>query len=312
MSFKLGLVGLCTSHPYTWVPIIRQMVKDDKVDLEIVAAWDSGETREAGFAQEFCKEFDIPVAVQSLDEMVDRVDGVIVHTTNWDRHLEQARPFVEAGKAVIIDKPIVGNMSDAAVFLDWLKQGKRITGGSSLRFTPQIKDFLEKPEEERGAIHCAYACIGMDDFNYGIHGYAIISALMGPGVKSVQYIGSSAQKHIKISWGNGNIALLTVGTSQWLPFNLTVVTSKNVEHIVAQGFYESFLEGILPYITGETDVPPLSVDEILEPELTAMAAKISWQNNVREIFLSDLPSDYPGYDGVQFAREYRRARMETA
>lgn len=313
MSFKLGLVGLCTSHPSAWLPIIRQMVKDNKIDVEVMAAWDSGETREAGFAQTFCKEFDIPVAVKNLEEMVDKVDGVIVHTTNWDRHLEHARPFVKAGKAVVIDKPIVGNMKDAAVFLDWVKQGKRITGGSSMRFAPQVRDFLAIPEEERGKIHCAYACIGVDDFNYGIHGYAIISALMGPGVQSVRHIGASAQKHVKITWSNGNVALLTVGKSAWLPSTLTVVTDRKVEHVVATGgFYHSFLEGVLPYITGKTDTPPLTMEEILEPELTAMAAKMSWQNNGQEIFLTDLPSDYPGYDGTQFALEYRRARMGQA
>ena len=312
MSFKLGLVGLCTSHPEAWLPIIRQMVADGKVDIEVVAAWDSGETRLEGFTKEFCEKFDIPVAVENLEDMIDQVDGVIVHTTNWDCHLEQARPFIEAGKAVVLDKPVVGNMKDAAVFLDWVRQGKRITGGSSLRFAPQVLDFLAQPEEERGKVHCSYACIGLDEYNYGIHGYAIISAIMGPGVQSVQYIGSSAQKHLKIKWANGNIALLTVGKSAWLPFNLTVVTDKNVTQIVAEGFYESFLENVLPYVTGQTDTPPLSIDEILDPERTAMAAKMSWQNDGQEIFISDLPSDFEGYDGTQFAQEYRRARMETA
>jgi GFO/IDH/MocA oxidoreductase family protein len=309
MSFKLGLVGLCTSHPESWVPIIRKMTKTGTVDVEIVCAWDSAETRPKGFTAEFCEKFDIPTVIENLEDMVDMVDGVIVHTTNWDKHIEQARLFVEADKAVILDKPIVGNMSDAAIFLDWIKQGKRITGGSSLRFTSQTKDFLAKPEDERGKVHAAYACIGVDDYNYGIHGYAIISSLMGAGAQSIQYIGSSAQKHIKITWRNGNIALLTVGKSEWLPFNLTVVTSKNVEYIVAEGFYESFLEEVLPYFTGMTDTPPLNIDEILEPELMAMAAKMSWQNKGQEIFLSDIAADYEGYDGTQFALEYRRARL---
>jgi len=309
MSFKLGLVGLCTSHPESWVPIIREMTKTGIVDVEIVCAWDSGETRAKGFTAEFCKKFNISTIIENLEDMVDMVDGVIVHTTNWDKHIEQARLFVEADKAVILDKPIVGNMPDAAIFLDWIKQGKRITGGSSLRFASQIKDFLAKPEDERGKVHVAYACIGVDDYNYGIHGYAIISSLMGAGAQSVQYIGSSAQKHIKITWRNGNIALLTVGKSEWLPFNLTVVTSKNVEYIVAEGFYESFLEEVLPYFTGMTDTPPLNIDEILEPELMAMAAKMSWQNKGQEIFLSDIAADYKGYDGTQFTLEYRRSRL---
>ena len=56
MAFKLGLVGLCTSHPDSWIPQIRDMVAKSTVDVEIVAAWDSGETRPIGFASEYCKK----------------------------------------------------------------------------------------------------------------------------------------------------------------------------------------------------------------------------------------------------------------
>ena len=109
MAFRLGLVGLCTSHPESWVPIIRELAAEKLVDMEVVAAWDSGETRPAGFAEGFCKQFSIPYAVERLEEMLPLVDGVIVHTTNWDRHMEQAEPFVKAGKSVFIDKPVAGN-----------------------------------------------------------------------------------------------------------------------------------------------------------------------------------------------------------
>jgi hypothetical protein len=40
-----------------------------------------------------------------------------------------------------------------------------------------------------------------------------------------------------------------------------------------------------------------------------MAARVSWLNNGQKVFLTDLRSDDPGYDGTQFALEYRRARM---
>jgi predicted dehydrogenase len=145
------------------------------VDVEIVAAWDSGETRPAGFATEFCKKFNIPHAVEKYADMLGTVDGIILHTTNWDRHIEQARPFVEIGKSVLIDKPIVGNMKDANIFLDWMKQGRRVTGGSSLRFNKKVGEFLDVPVAERGTVNTAYAAIGVDEFNYGIHAYAIVS-----------------------------------------------------------------------------------------------------------------------------------------
>ena len=47
----------------------------------------------------------------------------------------------------------------------------------------------------------------------------------------------------------------------------------------------------------------------LEPELAAMAARISWMEGGRKVFLTDLRRDDSGYDGTQFAAEYRRARI---
>ncbi len=311
MTFRIGLVGLCTSHPECWVPIIRDLTRQGKYDIEIAAAWDSGETRPSGFAAEFCRKFEIPRTVAAMEEMIPLVDGVIVHTTNWDRHLEQARPFVDAGKAVMIDKPVVGNLRDAAVLLDWVKQGKRVTGGSCLRFNREVSEFLATPEEERGRVQTAYSAIGVDDFNYGIHAYALLSCLMGPGIRSVQYLGSSNQKQLMLQWSDGRIALLTVGKTAWLPFNLTVVTTKKVIQIAVDNtrIYQSLLEAQLPYLTGQTDRRPLEMEEFLEPELAALAARQSWLNGGQKVFLTDLRHDDPGYDGTAFAREYRRSRL---
>jgi hypothetical protein len=309
MSFKLGLVGLCTSHPESWVPIIRKMTKAGTVDVEIVCAWDSGETRPEGFAEDFCKEHNIPNAIENLEDMIDMVDGVIVHTTNWDKHIEQAKPFIDADKAVLLDKPIAGNLKEINIILDWMKQGKRITGGSSLRFSKEPAELLAKPEEERGVVHTAYAAIGVDDYNYGIHGYAALCGLMGGDILSVKFLSANQQKNIQIKWTSGNIALMTFGKSKWLPFNLTAVTTENVFQMELTMFYELFLENVLPYITGKTDETPLSIEEIAAPELAALAARQSWLNNGQEVFITDLREDDPGYDGTQFALEYRRARI---
>jgi len=293
------------------VPIIRQMSEEGIVDVEIVAAWDSGETRPEGFAAEFCREHGIPVPARQLTDLVDLVDGVIVHTANWDRHMEQALPFVEAGKGVLIDKPIAGNLKDANLFLDWMKEGKRITGGSSLRFCKEVADFLALPVDERGSVHTAYAAIGVDDMNYGIHAYSILSGLMGPGIQSVRYLGSSRQKQLMLRWEDGRVALLTVGKSAWLPFNITAVTDKNVYQLAVDNtrIYRSLLEAELPYLTGKCDDRPLAVGEILEPELAAIAARRSWLDGGQTVHLTDLRLDDPGYDGTQFATEYRRERM---
>ena len=310
MSFRIGLVGLCTSHPDGWIPIIRANAAAHVFDAEITAAWDSGETRPAGYARDYSAKMNIPHAVENLSDMLPLVDGVIVHTTNWDRHMEQAKMFVEAGKSVFIDKPIAGNLRDANQYLDWVKQGYRVTGGSALRYFQPAQDFLSIPESKRGRVYTAYTAVGVDDFNYGIHGYAILASIMGPGIVSAQYIGSSNQKQIMLEWKDGRTGLLTAGKSSWLPFAMTVVTDKRIVQMKAdEVVYLAMIRQVMPYFTGATDTPPIPSAVLIEPELAAMAARISWLNHGQKVFLTDLREDDPGFDGTQFAREYRRSRL---
>ena len=310
MSFRIGLIGLCTSHPESWVPLIRDFASSGLFDAEITAAWDSGEIRPPGYAEAFCSKMNIPCAVKNLTDMLPLVDGVIVHTANWDNHMEQARPFVEANKMVYIDKPIAGNPRDAKQYLDWIRQGCHVTGGSVLRYFQPSADFLAIPESERGKIYTAYTAVGVDDFNYGIHGYAILASIMGKGIRSAQYLASSNQKQIMLEWQDGRIGLLTAGKSGWLPFTMTVVTEKRVVQMKAEGsVYPAMLRAVMPYFTGKTDTPPIPSADLIEPELAAMAARISWQNNGQKVLLSELSLDDPGFDGSQFAAVYRQRTL---
>jgi hypothetical protein len=312
MSFRLGIVGLCTSHPSNWVPVIRDLAKEKKVDVDVVAAWDSGGTRTEGFATAFCKQFNIPQPVTDLEEMVDLVDGVIIHSANWDKHLDQASLFISADKSVFIDKPMAGNLRDINQFLDWAKIGKRVTGGSSLRYAAEIKQYLTRAETERGRILTAFAGCGHDEFNYGIHAYSLLSGLIGPGINAVTCLGREGQLVNKIDWSDGKIGILNIAPGEQ-PFHVSAVSTIAAGHLQIRidpyKLYRSLLESVLPYLSGRVENPPVPMNELVEPELAALAARASWQNGGTRVFLKDLAVSDRGYDGSQFEMEYRRARL---
>lgn len=306
MSTRVGIVDLCTSHPGGWVPILRSLGYD------ITACWDSGDTRPQDYTQVFAKENNIPLAVKAPGDMLGKIDVAIIHSANWDKHVSLVRPFVEAGISVLIDKPMAGNLRDANQILDWIKQGKRITGGSGLRFVKESRDLANEPVDQRGVIHTVFAGCAMDEFNYGIHAYALLSGIMGPGIRAVSYLGQSAQKHIRITWQDGRAGILSIGKlNAWIPFHFTAITDKAVRQVTVNnaGIYRSLLESVMPYLAGAVSQPPVSAEFLLEPEMAALAARVSWMNRGAEIFLTDLRQDDPGYDGKQFADEYRRARL---
>jgi hypothetical protein len=242
--------------------------------------------------------------------MVDAVDCAILHGCDWDLHIEKARPFVEAGKAVLFDKPLAGSARDLHQIRLWAEAGARIIGGSSLRYCVETRDWLAQPEEERGTPHTVLAGCGTDDFNYGIHAYALLSGIMGPGAVSVQALGEHGQKRIRVTWADGRIGILTIGKAQgYLPFHASIVTGRTVTQFKTDSskLYRAQLEVNLPYLAGETS-SPFTPDTLLEPEMCAVAALKSWSHGNREIALAELAANDPGYDGAAFGVEYRKMR----
>lgn len=305
-SLRIGLVDLDTSHPGAWIPVLREL------GHEVVGVYDGGVVWPAGYAVHFAGKHGIGRVFEDLDAMAGAVDLAIVHGCDWDLHLQRAAPFVKARKAVLIDKPIVGNARDASTLLDWVAQGARISGGSSLRWTAEVREYLAQPESERGCVHTVFAGCSVDDFNYGIHAYAFLCSIMGPGARSVRYLDTAVQKLIEVTWGDDKRGLLSIGAQPgYLPFYATIVTDRGVAHLQADAsrVYRSLLEAVLPYLAGDTDQPPLPMRQLIEPELIALAARKSWANRGQQVFLSDLRLDDEGYDGHAFGAEYRRGKM---
>jgi hypothetical protein len=301
---RIGIVDLDTSHPQNWIPIEREL------GHEVVGIWDGGSVHPPSYVERFAAERGIPV-FYSLQELAKEVDCAIIHGCDWDTHVEKARPFVEAGKGVLIDKPIAGNLRDIRQLLAWCREGARISGGSSLRFCYETQAWLAKDEIERGTPHTVLAGCSTDEFNYGIHAYSMLSGILGPGAHSVRHLGHNVQHRLEIRWTDGRLGILTVGAAQgYLPFYATIVTGKGVTHYTVDSsrLYRALLEATLPYLGGEVDAPPVGLEALLEPELCALAARKSWMNGDQEIRLSELSEEDDGYDGAAFAAQYRKAK----
>ena len=306
-ALKIGLVDLDTSHPEAWLPVLRSM------GHEVVAIYDGGTVWSEGYGQFFSQKHDIPHVCSELADMVELVDLAIVHSCNWDLHLTRAEPFLVAGRAVLLDKPMVGNLRDAQTLLDWAARGWRVAGGSSLRWSSEVAAFLGQAESERGRTHTVLAGCAVDEFNYGIHAYALLCHIMGPGAARVRHIGGSTQKLLQATWRDGRTGLLSIGAQPgYLPFHATIITDKVLRQIQVDSsqVYRKLLEAVLPYLSGETDQIPMSMAELLEPELLALAARQSWLNRGQEVCLTDLRLDDPGYDGAAFAVGYRRTKRK--
>lgn len=306
---RIGLVDLDTSHPENWIPIERELGHD------IVGVWDAGAVHPHGYAEAFTQKYGIPHVFASLEDMAASVDCAIIHSCNWDTHVAKARPFIEAGRSVLVDKPLAGNLRDLHQLLAWAREGHRITGGSSLRFCIETRAWLSRPVAERGQPHTVLCGCAVDEFNYGVHAYSMLSGIMGPGVASVQHLGAGVQRRVRVNWHDGRMGLVVVGAAGgWMPFYATIVTEKAPFQYQADTakLYRAILDTVLPYLAGETDTPPLPFEDLAEPELCALAARQSWLRGNCEVKLAELSENDPGYDGSSFAEEYRQAKYPAS
>jgi hypothetical protein len=305
-SFKIGLVDLDTSHPGSWVPRLREL------GHQVVGVYDGSAVWQSGYAARFAQEHNIPQVFDNLDAMASAVDVAIIHSCNWDLHTQRAEPFLRTGKGVMLDKPLVGNLHDVQQLLDWSAQGHRIFGGSSLRWTKEVAGYLAQPVEERGQVHTVLVGCAVDDFNYGIHAYALLCSIMGSGAEHVRYLGTATQKLIQVTWRDGRIGLLSIGAQPgYLPFYATIISDRTVRYFepdIPQA-YHRLLEAALPYLGGMVAQAPLPMHDLLEPELIALAAKKSRLHDGASVLLSDQSLDDAGYNGATFAHEYRQMKQ---
>jgi len=305
---KIGVVDVDTSHPQNWIPIEREL------GHEVIGLWDGGSVHPPEYVTQFADEHRIPRVYESLTELAAEVDCAIVHGCDWDTHIEKARPFIAAGKSVLVDKPQAGNLRDLRQLCDWAGTGARIAGGSSLMFCNEIKELLGRPVAERGEPHTVFCGCAVDEFNYGIHAYALASGLLGPGAVSVRHLGRKVQRRVQITWRDGRIAAVVVGEAAgWQPFYASVATDRCAVQFApsTSDLYRALLESLLPYLAGDTAEPPVSVEASIEPELCALAAQRSWLEDDREVQLSEL-TDADAFAGAEFAAGYRRQKYPDA
>ena len=302
---KIGVVDLDTSHPQNWIPIEREL------GHEVVGIWDGGDVHPKDYVESFAQEHEVPEVYGSLEEMVPKVDAAIIHGCDWDTHVAKARPFIEAGKGVLLDKPIAGCAADLDLIQGWADDGACVTGGSSLRFCYETQNWLAQPVEERGTPDTVVCGCGVDEFNYGIHAYSLLAGIMGTGAVSVRHLSKGAQRRVQIRWEDGRSGLLVIGpTEEWLPFYACITTERGVSQYQTESgnLYRALLEATLPYLTGEAAEPPMTGESLCEPECWALAARCSWLEGDREVLLSELAADDEGYDGAEFAEGYREAK----
>src|SRR5690348_6317397 len=80
----------------------------------------------------------IPHVVPNAEDVIGQVDAVVIPTDKGGEHLERARPFIEAGIPVLIDKPLTLSTDHLRQFVRWHEEGGHFISSSCMRYAKEF------------------------------------------------------------------------------------------------------------------------------------------------------------------------------
>jgi hypothetical protein len=270
---KVGIIGLDTSHSVAFTKALNSAEAGPEFSgYRIVAAYPKGSSdikssvdRIPGYTQEV-KNQGVEIT-NSIDELLSRVDFVLLETNDGRPHLEQAIQVMKAGKRMFIDKPIAGSLSDTiSIFNAASHYNVPVFSSSSLRFDPVVQEIAGgRIGKVLGADTFSPATIEAthpDLFWYGVHGVEILYTLLGTGCKSVSRVYTENTDLVVGLWNDNRIGTFR-GTRSGIydiggtAFGETANLTLGKEHE-----YNPMLVKIIEFF--KTGVAPVRPDETIE------------------------------------------------
>ena len=136
--YKIAILGCENSHADSFLRYIRE--NDRYSDIKVVGVYSIDRVA----AEKLSGEYGVSV-MESFDQYVGQLDGLIITARHGGYHYKFAKPYLDDGIPMFIDKPITVSEEDAVEFATVLKKkGIRVSGGSSLVYSPEIKALKEK------------------------------------------------------------------------------------------------------------------------------------------------------------------------
>ena len=205
--YKIAILGCENSHADAFLKFIYGERKEDRAsyvkfsepvvnDIEVIGVYSDEEAP----MEKLNKMFGVP-KMSSYDELVGKVDGIIVTARHGDNHYKYAKPYIASGIPMFIDKPITISEEEAVKFMNELKENNvKVVGGSVCGLYETIKKYKKIVEnKEMGEVYGGAIRAPMDAqstyggfFFYSQHLVQMMCEIFGYYPKSV-----TAVKHEK-------------------------------------------------------------------------------------------------------------------
>lgn len=307
-AVRIGLIGIDTSHAGQFTAVLNDASRPDHIPgARVVVAYKGGSpdveasaTRIEKFSAELRDKWKIEF-VDSIEELVRRVDAVMIESVDGRTHLPQARAVLKARKPLFVDKPFTASVRDAIELARLARESNTpIFSSSSLRYNDDVVALKRDPrlQEVLGAITWGPAPTEPhhpDLFWYGIHSVEMLYTYMGPGCERVSRTHTAGADVVVGHWKDGRIGVVRGNRESPSTYGQVVYGRKTILTApdrdpatppVKRSSYYGLLAEVVKFF--QTGKPPVPIDETIEIMAFMEAADVSKARNGAPVALAEV------------------------
>lgn len=263
---SIGMVGVNTSHAdqFLWIFNGADGEAPRLADSPVTMIWGRDDDARV---DELAERHGVAEIVADPAAMVGNVDGVLIidDTGLGAKHAELAMPFLEAGIATFIDKPMALSWADAKRLFDTAERhGAPLFSASALAFATEREAF--QSELDRIGTLSSIVSVGPGDwFNYGVHAVEVLLTVTDARPTRVHRHAYPARDVAVIELADGPVAVVETLRDAAYVFHLTVYGATghaSMEISDALGFYSGEMRAFAK--TVRTGTPPIRAERTLD------------------------------------------------
>ena len=303
---RLGIIGMTegNGHPYSWsamfnkfdrermkkecpFPAIPDYLYKENYDtigipgakIECICCNDRAD------AEHVSQLSLIPQVVDSPEEMIGKVDAVIIATDIGSEHVERARVFIEAGIPLFIDKPLCDNRKDLEYFTSLVESGYPLLSSSSMRYCKEFMLYHNGKTRELGDLRLIQYGMPKKWETYGIHSLEAVYPITGPGFISIRNTGTRERNILHLKHKRGFDVILT-GIYDQFPAPMVLSGTARSCTIYPMDSYNSFRDQLVDFINFlRTEKRPYPFAETIELMKLVIGGIESRENQGMEVFI---------------------------
>ena len=242
---RLGILDFDTSHCTAFTTRFNNVgVAEDQFvqGAKVVIGCPGESTLAPKFIPQYTeamKKLGVPL-VDKPEDMIGKVDAMLIEAVDGTVHFERAKPFLEAGLPCFIDKPFTCSVADAKKIIALAEKKKvAIFSSSSLRYAPEVVEFTQDPKPGKLVgcmVYCPASLSPIPErnaglFHYGIHGVEVLYTLMGPGCQRVTCTHEKGTDVVTGTWKDGRMATLRGIRDGKQDYGFTAFSEKGVKNV---------------------------------------------------------------------------------